>query len=167
MWFKITPIGIVEKLDEHKSHIKFFKKYANYLDQIESFSHILVLYWLSKVPRRLRRGLKIKPKIVKTPPLGVFATRFPARPNPIGITTVKLLSRRGNLLIVEGLDAEDRTPVIDIKPYMPIFDKPSGRVKLPTWVLEHIKRHHTCHSYHHTHHHQHSFKEILELVELE
>jgi len=53
---------------------------------------------------------------------GVFATRHPNRPNPIGISTVKLLKRSKNILKVGGIDVLDRTPLLDIKPYVPIFD---------------------------------------------
>lgn len=159
MWLKIKPVGFVEKLDDGRSSIRFLKKYVRCLEQIEPFSHLVILYWLNRVPKELRRDLRVKPRHMNTPTLGVFSTRFPARPNPIGVTTVKLLSRKGNSLFVEGLDAEDKTPVIDVKPYIPVFDKPSGRVKLPWWVLKHLKNH--------DHQHPSSFKEILKLVELE
>jgi len=159
LWFKVKPVGFVKKLDDRKSSIKILKKYARCLEQIEHFSHLVILYWMNKVSEDLRRDLKVKPRHMDTPTLGVFSTRFPARPNPIGVTTVKLLSRKGATLVVEGLDAEDGTPVIDVKPYIPIFDKPSGRVKLPWWVLKHLKDH--------DHQHPSSFKEILKLVELE
>ena len=92
------------------------------LDRLEEFSHIIVLYWLhraasGKVP------LKIHPMGKQELPLvGLFATRSPHRPNPIGKATVRLLQRQGNILKVEGLDAIDGTPVIDIKPYLPGYD---------------------------------------------
>jgi len=55
-------------------------------------------------------------------PVGVFATRAPSRPNPIGISTVKLIERKGNILHVENIDIIDSTPLLDIKPYVPFFD---------------------------------------------
>lgn len=159
MSLKVKPVGFVKKLADGRSSITFLKKYVPCLEQIESFSHLVVLYWLNKVPKELRRDLKVNPRHMNTPALGVFATRFPARPNPIGVTTVKLLVRKDDSLVVEGLDAEDNTPVIDVKPYIPIFDKPSGRVKLPWWVVKHLRNH--------NHNHPTSFQEIQKLVELE
>ena len=59
---------------------------------------------------------------------GLFATRYPARPNPIGLSVVKLLARRGNVLEIEGADRLDGTPLLDIKPYVPEFDsRPEAR----------------------------------------
>ena len=67
------------------------------------------------------------------PLVGVFATRSPHRPSPVGETTVRLLECQGNILKVEGLDAIDGTPVIDIKPYVSEFDSATN-VKVPQWV---------------------------------
>lgn len=102
------------------------------LDGLEEFSHIIVLYWLHQVsghpPSRVHpRG---RPEL---PLVGLFASRAPDRPNPIGKSTVRLLERQGNILKVEGLDAIDGTPVIDIKPYIPARDSPAD-AKVPQWV---------------------------------
>jgi len=64
---------------------------------------------------------------------GLFALRTPNRPNPIGKTTVKLLERRGNVLKVEGLDALDGSPALDVKPYMPRYDA-APDAEVPSWV---------------------------------
>ena len=84
LWFKVKPVGFVKKLGDRKSSIKILKKYARCLEQIEHFSHLVILYWMNKVSEDLRRDLKVKPRHMDTPTLGVFSTRFPARPNPIG-----------------------------------------------------------------------------------
>jgi tRNA-Thr(GGU) m(6)t(6)A37 methyltransferase TsaA len=68
------------------------------------------------------RGLLVKPYLDDVP-RGVFATRSPNRPNPIGLTVVELLERKGNILKVKGIDMLDGTPLLDIKPYVPKFDK--------------------------------------------
>ncbi len=98
--------------------IEFFGGYDKALQDIETFSHLNIFYWLHK-------GSGYHP-IVQTPwdtkPHGLFATRSPNRPTPIGFAVVKLKERRGNILIVEGLDAIDGTPVVDIKPYIPGVD---------------------------------------------
>jgi len=103
------------------------------LDGLEEFSHIIVLYWMhqagtGRVPNKVHpRGKQ------ELPLVGLFATRSPHRPNPIGKATVRLLQRRGNTLKVEGLDAIDGTPVIDIKPYIPGYDAPTD-AKVPPWI---------------------------------
>ena len=67
--------------------------------------------------------------------MGVFATRSPDRPNPIGKTTVKIVERRGNVLRVQGLDAIDGSPVLDIKPYLPGYDSVEG-ARAPSWMVK-------------------------------
>jgi tRNA-Thr(GGU) m(6)t(6)A37 methyltransferase TsaA len=104
------------------------------LSRIDEFSHIIVIYWMHKLPPSHRSIIKVHPKANQSLPLvGVFASRSPARPNPIGITTVKLLERRGNVLKVTGLDAINGTPVLDIKPYIP-GDDSSTEAKTPGWL---------------------------------
>ncbi len=104
------------------------------LEGLEGFSHIQVLFWLHRVRKDGKLPLKIHPMGREELPLvGLFATRSPHRPNPIGLTTVELLKREGNVLTVAGLDAEDGTPVLDIKPYIPGYDGPKG-AKVPLWI---------------------------------
>jgi len=103
------------------------------LDRLNEFSHIIVLYWMHKaVTSQLRTKVHVRGK-QELPLVGLFATRSPHRPNPIGMTTVRLLERRGNILQVEGLDAVDGTPVVDIKPYIPRGDSPTD-VRVPQWI---------------------------------
>jgi tRNA-Thr(GGU) m(6)t(6)A37 methyltransferase TsaA len=104
------------------------------LDRIEEFSHLLVLYWAHCVPPEGRSMLRVHPKGRKDFPLvGVFADCSPARPNPICSTVVRLVERAGNVLKVEGLDAVDGSPIIDIKPYNPIYYA-HGEVKRAEWM---------------------------------
>lgn len=84
------------------------------LRSLEGFSHLILLYWMHGT-----RG----PELTFTPPFdgeerGVFATRSPRRPNPIGLTVVELLAREGTKLRVRGIDMLDGTPILDIKPYL-------------------------------------------------
>jgi len=103
------------------------------LDGIEDFSHITVLFWMNRLEDR-ELALKIHPRgEVKLPVVGLFATRSPYRPNPIGKTTVRLLERLGNILTVQGLDAVSGSPVIDIKPYIPQDDSISSAL-VPGWI---------------------------------
>ena len=89
------------------------------LEGLEQFSHIIVVFWMHKV---LKKGIptKVHPQGRGDLPLvGLFATRSPYRPNPVGLSVVELLECHRNILKVRGLDALDGTPVIDIKPYLP------------------------------------------------
>lgn len=91
---------------------------ASILDGIEGFSHLLVLYWAHIVPLEGRSIIETHPMGRKELPLvGIFATCSPARPNNILATVVRLLERKDNVLKVEGLDALDGSPIIDIQPY--------------------------------------------------
>lgn len=100
------------------SEVVIFKEYEAGLQDLETFSHIHVLYWMHK-----SSGYSLS---VVTPwdtnPHGLFAVRSPDRPNPIGYTVVELIEIDKNVLKVRGLDAIEGTPVIDIKPYIPKID---------------------------------------------
>ena len=104
------------------------------LDDLDAFSHIIVIYWFHQ--SRKPFPMKIHPMRDETIPLkGVFSTRSPERPNPIGKTTVRLLKRHGNILTVKGLDAIDGTPVLDIKPYLPRYDS-AQRARIAPWLTK-------------------------------
>ena len=93
-------------------------EYAEGLQDIEGFSHIILLYALHRSSGYV---LKVKP-FLDHRLRGLFATRHPRRPNPIGLSVVRLLARHGDALEVEGIDVLDGTPLLDIKPYVPEFD---------------------------------------------
>jgi tRNA-Thr(GGU) m(6)t(6)A37 methyltransferase TsaA len=104
------------------------------LDNLDEFSHIIVIYWMHKSPHRAPK--KVHPMgNPEHAPMGVFATRSPDRPNPLGKSTVRLLGRRDNVLTVQGLDAIDGTPVIDIKPYIPGYDSVDN-ARAPSWMVK-------------------------------
>jgi len=92
------------------------------LQDIEGFSHLILIYHL----HRSESGSLIVTPFMDPTPRGIFATRFPTRPNPIGISTVRLSGRRGNVLDLLDVDILDGTPVLDIKPFYPRFDIPEG-----------------------------------------
>lgn len=102
-----------------------FPQYAEGLDDVEGFSHLYLIYWFHRSaagePGSAKAPLKVVPYLDDVP-RGVFATRSPRRPNPIGLSIVRLVERRGTELLVEGLDALDGTPLLDIKPYVEGFD---------------------------------------------
>jgi tRNA-Thr(GGU) m(6)t(6)A37 methyltransferase TsaA len=113
--------------------------FSGIVDGTEEFSHLLVLYWAHRVSSEGRSLVKGHPMGRKDLPLvGIFATRSPARPNPVCATVVRLLERKGNILKVQGLDAVDGSPVIDVKCYLPYYEA-IGEVKLSGW-MEQINR---------------------------
>jgi len=118
------------------AEIEVFKEYEGGLKDIEGFSHLIVLYWLHK-----SKGYS---SLVRTPwdteLHGLFTTRSPHRPNPIGISIVRLIERKGNILGVKGVDAIDGTPLIDIKPYVPEFDEKERREVKIGWLEGKLKR---------------------------
>ncbi len=93
-------------------------EFAEGLQDLEAFSHLILLYVFHL---STDYSLLVKP-FLDNQLHGLFATRYPARPNPIGLSVVRLLARRGNQLEIEGVDMLDGTPLLDIKPYMPEFD---------------------------------------------
>ena len=101
-----------------KGKIILNEKYNEGLKDIKGFSHIILIYHF-----HLSKGysLTVKP-YMDNKFHGVFATRAPKRPNPIGISVVRLLKIEGNILEIEDADIVDGTPLLDIKPYVPDFD---------------------------------------------
>lgn len=98
--------------------VEIFPEYAEGLKDIEGFSHIILIYHF-----HLSRGalLKVKP-YMDNETHGVFAMRGPSRPNPIGISAVRLVGIEDNILHIQDVDIVDETPLLDIKPYVPEFD---------------------------------------------
>lgn len=99
--------------------VEVFMDFMEGLDGVEEFSHLILLYIWHLAPKA--EDLKVKP-FLDDQKYGVFATRYPCRPNPIGISIVQLLERDGNRLKIRGVDMLDETPLLDIKPYVPEFD---------------------------------------------
>jgi tRNA-Thr(GGU) m(6)t(6)A37 methyltransferase TsaA len=102
--------------------VELFREYEAGLKDIETFSHLYLLY-------QFDRAGKIE--LVRAPflddaPHGLFAIRHPCRPNNIGMSIVRLRHREENILVIEGPDMLDQTPLLDIKPYIPKFDRMDG-----------------------------------------
>lgn len=145
----LNPIGIIQS--------PFIDKFGTpRQSQIAKHTHSTLLFDRQKFPLEMLDGLQIgtyiwvifgfhlnqsKKPIVKVHPprlrgkkMGVFATRSPHRPNPIGLSLAKIENLKKNQIVVSGLDLVDQTPVYDIKPYLPIFDRPRGKQNL--WTAE-------------------------------
>jgi tRNA-Thr(GGU) m(6)t(6)A37 methyltransferase TsaA len=136
----LEPVGIVQTDATGKevrdktviSQIIFQEEYTEALEGIEEFSHLFVLFWLHKLSDKDRKIMRVHPRGRSDMPLlGIFATRTPHRPNPIGLTRVKLLKVEANVITVQALDAYNGTPVLDIKP----FDSwdTTEAFKVPEW----------------------------------
>lgn len=136
MLIEYSPIGVVHspftdmegtpiqptRAGEAKGSVDVFAEYTEGLSDLGGFSHIILVCHLH---RSTRYQLKVLP-FLDTEPRGVFATRAPLRPNPIGLSIVKLCELEGNRLRVEGIDLLEGTPVLDIKPYVGEFDERAG-----------------------------------------
>ena len=110
----IQPAGDAEI----KATVEVFPEYRDGLADLDGFSHIILLYHLH---RSERYKLRVVP-FMDTAERGLFATRAPNRPNPIGLSIVQLDKIENGILHIQNIDIVDGTPLLDIKPYVPEFD---------------------------------------------
>ncbi len=122
-----------------KGLIKLKEEYISGLTDLDGFSHIILIYYFHK---------SVGFELLTTPFLdnkkrGVFATRAPKRPNPIGLSVVRLVSIEGNTISIDNVDILNETPLLDIKPYIPDFDihktEKNGWIENKTHILNKIK----------------------------
>jgi len=131
----LRPVGVVHtnasddnvrlRTAESESRVEIFPEFQEALDGLEGFSHIFVLSYFNKLRQDQIGPLRVRPrrllskgfKLEELPLVGVFAIDSPTRPNPIGLSLVKLVRIDGRELLVHRLDCFDGTPVLDIKPY--------------------------------------------------
>ena len=110
--------GVTETPDDWdrvKSKLVFERKFVEGLYNLDHFKHIWVIFGFNRMRRTM---MKSYPQHnLKKPQVGIFASRSPARPNKLGLTLVRLISVRGNVVTIKGLDAFDGSPVYDIKPW--------------------------------------------------
>ncbi|MDP8248777.1 MAG: excinuclease ABC subunit UvrA [Candidatus Tritonobacter lacicola] len=133
--FKIFPIGVVRK-DDGRTYLDIREPFIPALKQLEHFSHVRVLWWFDKLQDdKYRKVTRVTPPYENAPLTGVFASRSPVRPNPIGLSTAKILVVDPDKGVIEisGIDAYDNTPVIDLKPYFPVCDRVKD-VSVPEWI---------------------------------
>lgn len=125
----IQPAGAADVMGT----VEIRSQYEKGLDGLEGFSHIVLLYTF-----HLASGysLTVRP-FLDDESHGVFATRAPRRPNPLGLSVVRLVSVDGCTLAVQGVDMVDGTPVLDIKPFVPQFDAP-GKVRIG-WLEKNVE----------------------------
>ena len=129
--FIMRPIGVIHSPFTDKKQtpiqptrsqavgqVEVYPEFAEGLQDIEGLSHVILLYVFHCLSGYT---LRVKP-FLDDALHGLFATRYPCRPNPIGLSIVRLIARHGNVLEIEGVDMLDGTPLLDIKPYVPDFD---------------------------------------------
>jgi tRNA-Thr(GGU) m(6)t(6)A37 methyltransferase TsaA len=145
----LKPIGVIqtdasdnqikEENRETKATLEIFPEFKEALDGLDGYSHLFIISHLHKLRQDQIGFLKVKPKratrrgfkLEELPTLGVFALDSPTRPNPVGLTLVRLHKIDGRKLSVTGIDLFDGTPVIDIKAYQPDYD--AKRYSMPGW----------------------------------
>jgi tRNA (adenine37-N6)-methyltransferase len=140
---KLEPIGYVsssvnERMDENwgeiKSKIILNSKHTGALLGLENFSHAIIVSYLHQAHYKKEKHLQRRPRNLETmPKVGIFSQRAKDRPNPIGITAVEIITVGDDYLEIKGLDAINETPILDIKPYYPHYDKIDSP-KVPEWV---------------------------------
>lgn len=132
MHITYTPIGIIHSpftgisnmpiqpagAGKTRGNLELFPEYAAGLRDLDGFSHLILIYHF----HRAGEGTLTVTPFLDTARRGVFATRAPTRPNPIGLSTVKLIAVDGPVITVEQIDILDGTPLLDLKPYIPEFD---------------------------------------------
>lgn len=129
-------LALEQYLDIELSEIVVEDEYSDCLDGVEEYSHLMVLFLTQFREEEVRKIKKVHPGgLAEFPMKGIFATRSPVRPNPLGLTIVELLERRENVLLLKGLDAIDGTEILDIKPYISFLDTPENP-KDPKWIVD-------------------------------
>jgi tRNA-Thr(GGU) m(6)t(6)A37 methyltransferase TsaA len=119
-----------------RGSVEIMPQYTKGLRDLDGFSHVILLYHFDRVREE---RLLVEP-FLDSQERGVFATRAPTRPNPIGLSVVRLLNIEGNVLNIENVDIVDGTPLLDIKPYVPQFDQhPAERIGWLEQAKDHIK----------------------------
>lgn len=134
--FTVTPIGTVVHRDGKDIQLRLDPRYAPGLLGLDEWSHVDVVYWLHANDDPDRRAiLQVHPRGDRANPLtGVFACRAPVRPNPIAITTCRILAVQDATVTVDHIDAFDGSPIIDLKPHIPGPRPEDGDVRVPEWV---------------------------------
>jgi tRNA-Thr(GGU) m(6)t(6)A37 methyltransferase TsaA len=138
----IVRSSVTEGVDEGwgsvTSEVVIDEGYVQGLTGLDTFSHILVVFYIHRYTFDVNSELVRRPQgRPDMPEVGIFAQRAKHRPNSIGVTAVELVTVEGNVVIVRGLDAIDGTPVLDVKPYIPVFDR--REAETPGWVDELMK----------------------------
>lgn len=134
----INPIGTVE-VEKGRYYVSISDDFKEALREIEGFSHLIIIWWGNKSDSKEQRKTLVIDKPYKKGPdnIGIFATRSEIRPNPVLVSTVRIINVDfgAGTIDLSWIDAEQGSPVIDIKPYQPCSDRVRD-VSLPNWCSE-------------------------------
>jgi tRNA-Thr(GGU) m(6)t(6)A37 methyltransferase TsaA len=148
----LNPIGVIhtdssdtqikEEHEDVEAVVEIFPEFEEALEGLDGYSHLLIISYLHKLRPDQIGFLKVKPRrltkrgftLEELPTVGVFALDSPTRPNPVGLTLVRLHNRDKRKLRVTGIDLFDGTPVVDIKAYQPDYD--AKNYSMPEWYLK-------------------------------
>jgi len=135
--YQMYPIGRIRRA-ENGIHLEILEPYRPALRQLEHFSHVMVFWWADRHDNEKSRStMQTEPPYARGKLTGVFATRAEYRPNPIAMTTCKLLGvdeQRG-VVRVADIDAYDGTPIVDLKAYFPVCDRVKDAT-IPEWLSD-------------------------------
>lgn len=133
--FNVRPIGKIS-VNEDGIFIKLDQNYIPALQALDGFSHLNVIWWFSECDTEEARSILETPQPYKNAPevMGIFATRSPARPNPLALTAVQIIhiDHENGIIQIAYIDANDNSPVLDIKPYTPSLDR-AKNPSVPKW----------------------------------
>lgn len=148
MMYEMKAIGQVRNAHSERkdvgwgtdiSDIVLLEEYKGGLKGLEDFSHAIIVYYLHEARFDATKHLQRRPQNREDLPcVGIFSQRGKDRPNQIGMTTVEIVNVSEGQLTVKGLDAIANTPILDIKPYYPMYDL-KEQATVPTWVMELMK----------------------------
>lgn len=133
--YEVSPVGYVRR-ESGGAVLEILPAYAPALKELGHFSHVQILWWFSKCQdEEARATMQFNEMPFDAPPLGVFACRAPKRPNPIGLTTARIVEvdRSQGRVVIGDIDAFDGTPILDLKGYLPHCDR-VRTVDVPDWA---------------------------------
>ena len=135
--FYIQPVGFIRRAKD-RVRIEILQDHRPALKGLEGFSHVQVFWWFNRFDdEESRRTTQFDKMPFDAPSLGVFACRAPMRPNPIGLTTAKIIQvdQGEGVVEVANIDAFDGTPVLDLKAYLPSQDRVKN-FRVPGWASQ-------------------------------
>ncbi|MCK4594056.1 tRNA (N6-threonylcarbamoyladenosine(37)-N6)-methyltransferase TrmO [bacterium] len=135
--FKMFPIGHIRRTEDGV-HLEILDPYRPAMMLLDKFSHLIVVWWADEHDNEKSRSVtQTKPPYAEDKLTGVFATRAEYRPNPVAITTCKILEvdEESGIIRVPNLDAYDGTPIVDLKAYFPVCDRVK-EAHIPDWLSD-------------------------------
>lgn len=133
--YQIYPIGYIRR-SENSIHLDILEPFRQGLKQLNHFSHVMVFWWANRCDNeKYRSKMQTKPPYAKEKLTGVFACRAEYRPNPIAITTCKILEvdEKNGIVRIADIDAYDDTRIVDLKAYFPVCDRVK-KTRIPEWL---------------------------------